>query len=196
MDVLHAALVIAMGTLANCDSIRIFCDECNRPNEEKLICEEDFLAEHTCPDALHIICLKGTCRCHCKDGFFRRTDYACVPERECREKFNVRLEWRKLPGKENEPRLEVNHEIGEPLPEDVHSTYAILYSSSYCIILGSEFPPLGKKRLFDASTLLQQTHRLAKGFQHFSGAGLPRPFLRRRTVTTRLRKLRVSIIYY
>ncbi|XP_077489624.1 uncharacterized protein LOC144100608 isoform X2 [Amblyomma americanum] len=145
MDVLHAALVIAMGTLANCDSIRIFCDECNRPNEEKLICEEDFLAEHTCPDALHIICLKGTCRCHCKDGFFRRTDYACVPERECREKFNVRLEWRKLPGKENEPRLEVNHEIGEPLPEDVHSTYAILYSSSYCIILGSEFPPLGKK---------------------------------------------------
>ncbi|KAK8788899.1 hypothetical protein V5799_021325 [Amblyomma americanum] len=85
MDVLHAALIIAMGTLANCDSIRIFCDECYRPNEQKLICLEDFLVEDTCPDALHIICLKGACRCHCKLGFFRRTDYACVPERECRE---------------------------------------------------------------------------------------------------------------
>lgn len=57
-------------------------------------------------------------------------------------RFNLRLEWRKMPGKEKEPELLTAHEIGEPLPEAIHSTYAILYSTVYCIILGAEYPPL------------------------------------------------------
>ncbi|KAK8770134.1 hypothetical protein V5799_013401, partial [Amblyomma americanum] len=60
-------------------------------------------------------------------------------------RFNVVLEWRTLPGKANEPRLETAHIFGYPLPEAIHSTYAILFASPFCIIFGAEFPPLNVK---------------------------------------------------
>ncbi|KAK8787115.1 hypothetical protein V5799_023109 [Amblyomma americanum] len=56
-------------------------------------------------------------------------------------KYDFILNWRRLPGKENQPRLETGRIFGQKLPNEVHSTYAILYASPFCIILGAEFPP-------------------------------------------------------
>ncbi|KAK8787942.1 hypothetical protein V5799_022281 [Amblyomma americanum] len=80
MNVLQVTLLTTLGTLV---APKLFCEECWYPNQEKATCGSWALAEDTCPGVPFIECNSGDCKCHCKDGYFRRWDYKCVKEREC-----------------------------------------------------------------------------------------------------------------